>query len=66
MSVVSFTNIQYRPPQPGAGGEVTITLWEGPGGVVAFALDGTTGAAGMAVAPTASQATTLLEALVDG
>ena len=46
-------------------GDVTISLWDGPGGTLAFALDGSTGAAGVAVAPTLQQATALLSALVD-
>lgn len=47
------------------GGEVTVAAWDGPGGTLAFALDGTTGAAGVAVAPTAEQAMALLDALVE-
>ena len=46
------------------GGSATIAVWDGPGGVLAFALDETTGAAGVAVAPTLDQATALLNALV--
>ena len=48
------------------GGDETIEMWNGPGGVLAFALDETTGAAGVVVAPTADQATALLNALVGG
>ncbi|MDP6824282.1 MAG: hypothetical protein QF554_13430, partial [Dehalococcoidia bacterium] len=47
------------------GGDVTVAAWDGPGGALAFALDGTTGAAGVGVAPTAEQAMALLDALVD-
>ncbi len=48
------------------GGDVTTARWDGPGGVLAFALDGSTGAAGVAIAPRVDEATALLDALVDG
>ena len=48
------------------GGDATIAKWDGPGGVLAFALDGATGAAGVAIAPSVDEATALLDALVDG
>lgn len=48
------------------GGNVAIARWDGPGGVLAFALDGVTGAAGVAVAPSADEATALLDAIVGG
>jgi len=47
-------------------GNATVEIWHGPGGVLAFALDDTSGAAGVAVAPTLDQAMTLLDALVSG
>jgi len=48
------------------GDDMTIARWDGPGGILAFALDGATGAAGVAVAPSVDEATALLDALVDG
>jgi len=47
------------------GGDVTVARWDGPGGALAFALDGMMGAAGVAVAPSMDEATALLDALVD-
>lgn len=44
--------------------DAIITSWDGQGGVLSFALDATTGAAGVAVAPTLDQAKSLLGALV--
>ena len=46
------------------GGDVTVARWSGPGGVLAFALDGATGVAGVAVAPSVDEATALLDTLV--
>lgn len=44
-------------------GDVTTALWMGQGGVLAFGLNETTGAAGVGVAPTADEAAALLGAL---
>jgi hypothetical protein len=46
-------------------GNSRVDEWNGPGGVLTFTLDGSTGAAGLAVAPTLDGATALLNALVN-